>query len=136
MRLDITRRSDLAVRALGALDAAGRLKGPDLAARVATTAAFIGQVMAPLVRAGWVRSDPGPTGGYVLEVALGGIGMLDVIEAVEGPTVSDRCVLRGGPCPSDENCALHDAWVKVRGALLDELAAIPLTAVVASQEVA
>ncbi len=136
MRLEITRKSDLAVRALGVLRSTDRTKGSDLAARIGTTPAFVSQVMAPLVRNGWVRSDPGPTGGYELSTDLDEISMLDVIEAIEGPTVNGTCVLRGGPCPTDKNCALHDAWLMARGALLDELAAIPLTAVLPAKEVA
>jgi Rrf2 family transcriptional regulator, iron-sulfur cluster assembly transcription factor len=135
MRLEITRKADLAVRALGVLHSTDRMKGSDLAERIGSTPAFVAQVMAPLVRNGWVRSDPGPTGGYELAAAIEGISMLDVIEAIEGPTVNGRCVLRGGPCPTDENCALHDAWIRARGALLAELAAIPLTAVLPTKEV-
>ena len=136
MRLEITRKADLAVRAIGVLHKNDRMKGSALAERIDSTPAFVAQVMAPLVRSGWVRSDPGPTGGYEMATKVDDISMLDVIEAIEGPTVNGRCVLRGGPCPADQNCALHDAWLRARGALLDELAAIPLTAVLPAKEVA
>lgn len=135
MRLELQRKTDLAVRALTALNGEARVKGPDLAGAIGTTPAFISQVMMPLVQRGWVQSDPGPTGGYRRVAELPSVSMLDVIEAVEGPTETGKCVLRGGPCPSDENCALHDAWMRARGALLDELAAIPLTAALEPEEV-
>lgn len=135
MRLELQRKTDLAVRAMTTLDGDARIKGPDLADTIGTTPAFIAQVMMPLVQRGWVQSDPGPTGGYRRVVELTSVSMLDVIEAVEGPTVTGKCVLRGGPCPTDENCALHDAWMRARSALLDELAAIPLTAALEPEEV-
>lgn len=126
MRLEITRKSDLAVRALCALSEAGRTKGSQLAKLTGTSQAFIAQVLAPLVQEGWVDSEPGPTGGYRLAVDISKLSMLQVIEAVEGPTVNGKCVLRGGPCPTDENCALHDAWLPARDALVERLAATPI----------
>jgi Rrf2 family iron-sulfur cluster assembly transcriptional regulator len=126
MRLELQRKTDLAIRALTSLEG-GRMKGPDLADAIGTTPAFVAHVMTPLVQRGWVQSEPGPTGGYRRVLDLESVSMLDVIEAVEGPTVTGKCVLRGGPCITDENCALHDAWMRARTALLDELAAIPLS---------
>ncbi len=127
MRLEITKKSDLAVRALIALDREGRMKGRRLAESVGTTAAFIAQVMNPLVRAGWVQSDPGPRGGYALAVSLAQISMLDLIEEIEGPTDDGECVLRGGPCPGEQWCALHEAWQPARQALLDRLGTTPIS---------
>lgn len=129
MRLEITRKSDLAVRALCSLLGSGRMKSAALAESVGSTPAFMAQVMGPMVRRGWVSSDPGPTGGYELSVSLGDVSILDVIEAIEGPTADGRCVLRDGPCPSDELCALHDAWLPARDAMRESLAATPVETV-------
>lgn len=127
MRLEVTRRSDLAVRALRALAAAGdRIKGPELAEIVGATPGFLGQAMTPLVRAGWVRSDPGPTGGYSLAAPLDDLSVLAVVEAVEGPTDSGRCVLVDGPCAGHGTCALHEPWLRARTLLLAELDASPV----------
>ncbi len=71
MRLEVTRKSDLAVRSLQALAATPeRMKGPELAEIVGSTPGFVSQVLTPLVRAAWVRSDPGPSGGYSLTADL------------------------------------------------------------------
>jgi len=123
MRLEVTRRSDLAVRALTALETAqGRLKAKDLADTLGTTVAFVPQVLNPLVSRGWLRSHPGPTGGYSAAVPLAGLNVLEVIEAIEGPTVTGRCVLENRPCGTDGICALHEPWEKCRTRLLDALA--------------
>lgn len=121
MRLEVTRKSDLAVRSLGELSRRDRLKGPELAALVDATPAFLAQVMSPLVRVGWVRSDPGPSGGYSLAADLDEISVLDVIEALEGPTEHDRCVLQDRPCDESGPCALHVPWKRALGQLLEEL---------------
>jgi Rrf2 family protein len=122
VRLEVTRKSDLAVRALRFLDRAeGRAKGLALAEAVGSTSGFVPQVMNPLVRRGWVRSDPGPAGGYSLAVALDDVSVLDVIEAIEGPTASGRCVLADRPCDEAGTCALHHPWQRARAQLLAEL---------------
>lgn len=121
MRLEVTRKSDLAVRALRALADGGRMKGPALAESIGSTAGFVAQVLNPLVRAGWVRSDPGPTGGYVLTTRLDTVSVLAVVEAIEGPTDSGRCVLADRPCNELGACALHGAWMRARAKLIEEL---------------
>lgn len=112
------------MRALRVLAGAnGRMKGPALAEAVGSTSGFVSQVLNPLVRQGWVQSDPGPTGGYALAVELDGVSVLAVIEAIEGPTASGRCVLADRPCDEVGTCALHVPWLRARAQLLGELAA-------------
>lgn len=125
MRLEVTRKSDLAVRSLQTLAAsAGRLKGPALADAVGSTSGFVSQVLTPLVRAGWVRSDPGPAGGYSLTADLDEVSVLAVIETIEGPTDAGRCVLADRPCDEGGTCALHVPWLRARSQLLTQLDAV------------
>jgi Rrf2 family protein len=127
VRLEITRRSDLAARAVVVLARSGaRVKSAALAASLDTTAGFVPQVLAPLVERGWVTSVPGPTGGYEAAVPLERLSVLDVIEAVEGPTATGRCVLADRPCGDGGQCALHHPWARARAELLEELARTPL----------
>lgn len=112
------------MRALRALAGAERIKGSTLAERIGTTPGFVSQVLNPLVKAGWVRSDPGPTGGYSLTVELADVSVLDVIEAVEGATDTGMCVLAEGPCNASGHCAMHVPWQRARAGLLRELAAV------------
>jgi Rrf2 family transcriptional regulator, iron-sulfur cluster assembly transcription factor len=128
MRLEISRKADLATRTLIQLASTGlRSKSSELAEQVGTTPGFLSQVVAPLAARGWVRSDPGPTGGYVATVELGDVSVLDVIEAVEGPTDTGRCVLEDRACAGGGLCALHTPWAQARGQLLAGLAGTPLS---------
>lgn len=128
MRLEVTRKAHLAIRAMRALAAAdGRMKGIDLAAEIDTSTAFLAQVMTPLVRKGWVDSEPGRTGGYTLAVPPNKVAVLEVIETTEGPTENEICVLRGSPCSNTDACAVHDAWQQARDVLLGELSTKSIT---------
>lgn len=103
------------------------MKGPVLATELGTTPAFVPQIVGPLVKAGWVHSDPGPNGGYVARVNLGDVSVLEVIEAVDGPTDAGRCVLNDRPCDASQPCALHSAWGRARRELVRILGDTPLT---------
>jgi Rrf2 family protein len=127
MRLEITQRADLAVRALVTLQSApARLKSVDLADALGTTAGLVPQVMGPLVRAGWVRSVPGPAGGYERRQDLGSLTVLEVVETIDGPTDNGRCVVAERPCDAAEPCALHVAWARARHELRHSLAGLRL----------
>ena len=131
MRLEASNRTDLALKALGHLETNGECSGRTLAQATGTTPNYIPQVVRPLTAKGWVQGTPGPGGGYALSVGLDEISVLDVIEAVEGPSDTGECVLRGASCPVVEQCALHDSWVRARGALLAELGATSVKATMA-----
>jgi len=122
VRLEVTRKADLATRVLLELSTRGtRAKSAELADAVGTTPGYLTQVMAPLAGHGWVDSEPGPTGGYRSTIALTDVTVLDVIEAVEGPSESGRCVLADRPCAGAGQCALHVPWSRARAQLVAEL---------------
>lgn len=124
----MTRRAELAVRAVATLAARpDRMKAGDLAETLSTTTGFVPQVVGPLVKAGWVRSDPGPTGGYSLQPEAENLSVLDVIEAIDGPLDDGRCVAVNRPCSPQRPCVLHRPWQAARRELQDHLAAVPAT---------
>ena len=133
MRLEITQRADLAVRALVVLSqSTTRLKSADLAEQLCTTAGIVPQAVGPLVRAGWVRSVPGPAGGYESKVPLESLNVRQVVEEIDGPTNSGRCVVADRDCDAASACALHESWALARDELLGSLAATSMASVAAS----
>jgi Rrf2 family protein len=119
--LELSNKTDLALKALACLNSQGGTSGSEMAKTIGTTSNYLPQVLKPLVIEGWICSTPGRGGGYRLCADLEQVSILDVIEAMEGETNQSQCVLRGAPCPAPEPCALHDSWVRARGALLEEL---------------
>jgi Rrf2 family protein len=135
MRLEILPRTDLTLRVVQTLAEGGRWRAVDIAVRVDSSANYVAQLLAPLTRAGWVRSSPGPTGGHELVAELAGVSLLDLIDIVEGVPVVGRCVMADRPCPAPDPCALHDAWIPARDALTERLAGTPLSSLTTSPEV-
>lgn len=125
MRLQLTHRADYAVRAMLALAATSRddwLSTRRIADSMAIPRRFLPQVMGDLARAGLVDAQTGRTGGYRLARAAASIRLLEVIEAVEGNGRRQTCVLRGGPCGRDGQCAVHDVFFAAQEAMLEQLA--------------
>lgn len=129
MRLELTKKTDLAFQALEAIAVSGgdRVSGARLADLLEVSSQYLPHVMAPLTKAGWVSSVSGPHGGYILSADLRTISLLDLIEAVEGPIDDSRCLHLGPIHGQGRDCALHVPWRRARGALIAELASTRLS---------
>ena len=128
MRLELTKRGDYAVRAMIALacDDAGLTSARTIAAGMAIPPRFLPQVMADLVRAGLAEGVTGRSGGYRLSVSAAEISLLTIVEAVEGTSRRETCVLRGGPCGRDGTCAVHAAFCAAEEAMIGALDSVTL----------
>ena|SRR5690349_8086115 len=129
MRLELTKRGDYAVRAMLALaraDGNGLLSARRIAEAMAIPVRFLPQVLSDLGRAGLVEASPGRAGGYRLAREATAISLLDVIEAVEGDSRRQTCVLRGGPCGRDGICDVHEVFFAGQEQLLAHFARVHL----------
>lgn len=124
MRLELTKRGDYAVRAMIALARGadgGLLSARRISDAMEIPVRFLPQVLTDLQRAGLVEAAPGRAGGYRLSRDAGTISLLQVIEAVEGDSRRQSCVLRGGPCGKDGHCDVHDVFFRGQEAMLAAL---------------
>lgn len=122
MRLELTKRADYAIRAVVALAAAdpgNRLSVRRIAADQDIPVRFLAQVMADLVSAAIVEGRPGRSGGYRLARPSSEVGLLEVIEAVEGDSRRRGCVLRRGPCRVSATCDAHAVFAAGQADLLE-----------------
>jgi Rrf2 family protein len=101
MRLDLNRESEYAIRALVvlAIDGDRPLSGREIAGRIDVPERYLSRVLAELGWAGIVTSRIGRSGGYVLGRDPERLSLLEVVESVEGPARSRRCVLRQQGAP-------------------------------------
>ncbi len=132
MRPELTKRADYAIRAMLALTRTNDnrpLSTRRIAEEMEIPVRFLPQAMGDLSRAGLVRAESGRNGGYLLQRPAVEISLLDVIEAVEGDSRRQSCVLRGGPCGRSGPCDVHEVFVAAQDALLGTLSATSLASV-------
>lgn len=129
MRLELTKKTDLAFQALAMIAArrGERVNGSTLATELDVSGQYLPHVMAPLTRSGWVASVSGPHGGYELSTDLHDVSLLELIEAVEGAVDDTRCLHLGPVHTTGMHCALHDPWMKAKHAMLEELSSTRLS---------
>jgi Rrf2 family protein len=124
VRLELTKRADYAIRAVVAIAAAApdeRVSVRRIAAEQAIPVRFLPQVMADLVAAGIAAGVVGRTGGYRLARPATTVTILEVIEAVEGDSRRQTCVLRGGPCRLNGVCDAHAIFAATQEGMIRQL---------------
>jgi Rrf2 family protein len=132
MRLDLTKRSDYAIRAMLALTKAreGLLSSRKIADEMKIPPRFLPQIMGDLTRAGLVDAHPGRAGGYKLARSADTVTLLTVIEAVEGDPHRQICVMRGTACGLDGECGVHDVFYAAESAILERLSSATLQGII------
>jgi Rrf2 family transcriptional regulator, iron-sulfur cluster assembly transcription factor len=98
--------------------------GKDIAAATGIPANYLGKVLNQLRKAGYVRSQKGWGGGFMLAPAKLRAPIAGVLEAIEGKKADDACVFELRRCSSKHPCPLHEHWQRVReryGAMLAEV---------------
>jgi Rrf2 family protein len=124
VRLELTNRADYAIRAMLALaspDGDGPQSARAIAARMDIPPRFLPQVLRDLSAAGLVSARTGRRGGYRLALPADSISLLAIVEAVEGETGRQTCVLRGGPCGREGFCAVHPVFADAQAAIVARL---------------
>jgi Rrf2 family protein len=132
MRLDLTKRSDYAIRAMLALTMVpeGLISSRKIAEEMKIPPRFLPQIMGDLTRAGLVEAHPGRAGGYRLAKEPATVTLLTVIEAVEGDPHRQICVMRGTACGEDGECGVHDVFFAAEKAILAELQGSTLRSII------
>ena len=122
MRLELTRGSEYAIRACMRLAGSDRLlSSREIAASTDVPERFLARVLVELVKAGLIEAHLGRTGGYRLRRPPRAVTLLELVEAIEGPSRSGRCVLRQRACDPRHACAIHPVWASAQSGLIGVL---------------
>lgn len=93
---------------------------------------FMAKIFQKLARAGILSSSKGRGGGFSLARPAHEIRLIDIIEVLEGPQCSDRCVVGLEKCTDHMPCPQHDLYKPIRQRLKDYLATTTLADLAAS----
>jgi len=119
----ITREADYAVRCVLYLS-----EEPERSASVHEISeftdvprSFLAKILQRLSGRGIVMSRRGVKGGFQLLRRPKNINLLEVIEAIQGPSAMSACAIDKRMCNRSSTCSVHPLWVKIRGDVEERL---------------
>ncbi|MBP2673815.1 MAG: hypothetical protein H6Q84_655 [Deltaproteobacteria bacterium] len=123
----ILRHTDYALRVVFHLAASGdgaHIRVKELAERRLMPAPFVRRVVARLAAKGILRTTRGSGGGVRLARAPDAISILDVVRAMEGGIVLNRCVAERRACPLADTCPVQRTWCEATRRVEEHLAGV------------
>lgn len=127
--MELTRKGDYAIR--GIIYLANQPPNKisllsEIAASVDVPQTFLAKIFQQFSKTGIVKSFRGTGGGFLLSGPPETITLLQVVEAVEGPILPNRCSLKQGECDRDRFCTVYPVWLQVQKQVRDILQNITL----------
>jgi Rrf2 family protein len=135
--MNFSRESEYAVRGMVALAGTpqpGALTLQEIAARDNLPAGFLSKIFQKLVRHGLIESHRGVQRGYTLARPAPEITLRQILEAIEGPDLFDRCLFSHRRCGQEGKCIVHPYWGHVRGEVAKFFEQVNLRQLAASAE--
>lgn len=78
---------------------------------------YLAKILQRMVKYGFVESHKGRGGGFrITELALDS-SILEILEKVEGPIITHKCVTGLKECADENPCPLHEEWSKLRNSI-------------------
>jgi Rrf2 family protein len=80
---------------------------------------FLAKVLQKLTKVGLLDSYRGLNGGVKLGKRAKDITVLEIIEAIDGLEMFEKCIIGLPTCNRENDCALHKDWQKIINNILD-----------------
>ncbi|MGE5216238.1 MAG: RrF2 family transcriptional regulator [Chloroflexota bacterium] len=82
---------------------------------------FLAKIFQKLTRAGILVSSRGAVRGYALARRPKDLKLKEIVLAVDGADLLERCIFWSDRCADTNPCALHFRWQKMRQRIIGEL---------------
>lgn len=92
----------------------GPVRVDEIAAIIGCPRNYLSKTLYTLTRAGVLRSERGPRGGFRLAVAADRLTLAQIVEPFE-PVAERRCLVGRPTCGDANPCVAHKRWKKVAG---------------------
>lgn len=122
--IKISRQTDYACRVilyLATLPPEMHTTAQEIAARRIIPRALVRRIITRLGKAKLITTMRGKDGGIALARPAREIGLLDVVNAMEGEIVLNACVTNPHACPLMQECSVHEVWVEAHAQLVARL---------------
>ena len=136
--MQITRAADYAVRIMihMASQPAGSVVSKAFLAKTGEVPeSFLSKILQALARAGLVQIRRGVLGGNSLTERGEKASLLDVVEAIDGPVLLNRC-LDGHSCHRQVHCSAHNVWMQAQDAMMSVLTTASISSMAGTQAAA
>lgn len=126
--LRVTKLTDYATVVLTVLAARpdAVLSASELAERAGLEAPTVSKLLKPLAQAGLVEGFRGVNGGYRLARPAERIGLIEIVEAMEGPLGMTECSVHDGQCGIEHSCGVRANWRRINDVVVDALRSVTL----------
>lgn len=130
--MEISRQTDYAIRTiefLARIPPGDLIQTREIARRQEIPEKYLPSIVRTLARAGLLKTLRGSNGGIRLARPPEEITLKDVVEAIDGPVIMNRCLIKPGDCtsPDGELCALHYFWERVSEDIQQELESVKVS---------
>ena len=131
--LRVTKITDYATVVLTVLAArpGDVLSASELAERAGLEAPTVSKLLKPLAQAGLVEGFRGANGGYRLSRPAGGISLIEIVEAMEGPLGMTECSVHAGNCGIEDHCGVRANWRRINDVVAEALRSVTLAQMLA-----
>lgn len=102
------------------------LSASELAEHAGLETTTVSKLLKPLAQAGLVAGFRGVNGGYRLARAADRIGLIDIVEAMEGPLAITECSVHDGQCGIERSCGMRANWRRINDVVVDALRSVTL----------
>ena len=102
------------------------LSASELAERAGLEATTVAKVLKPLAQAGLVEGFRGANGGYRLARPATAIGLIEIVEALEGPLGMTECSVHTGNCGLEQSCGVRANWRRINDVVIEALREVTL----------
>jgi Rrf2 family transcriptional regulator, iron-sulfur cluster assembly transcription factor len=115
--MELTRKTEYAVR--GMLYLGKHQEGQfamlgDIADAMDAPRTFLSKIFQCLVKKGLVKSSKGVRGGFILARPSERITLCEIVEAIEGPIMPNKCLMGEGICSFQKTCTVHPVWRRLQ----------------------
>jgi Rrf2 family protein len=104
-----------------AVETGGFVARRDIARAEHIPVCFLLKVLQQLSRKGLVHSSKGPRAGFALSMDPASVRLVDVVHAIDGVALHEKCAMGYSTCSCQNPCAMHDSWQEVRTGIFDYL---------------
>jgi len=115
--MGLTRKGEYAIRGIVFLakQPAGKvILVSEVAEATGVSQTFLAKIFQSFAKLGLVNSFRGTGGGFLLGRPAAKITLRQVVEAVEGPIIPNRCLSVDEGCSRETECTVHPVWKKIQ----------------------